>query len=31
MGYVVMDMEWNQAMSSQSAVFNKLPITLEER
>lgn len=28
MGYVVMDMEWNQAMSSQSAVFNKLPIRL---
>ncbi len=28
MGYVVMDMEWNQAMSSQSAVFNKLPIHL---
>lgn len=28
MGYVVMDMEWNQTMSSQSAVFNKLPIHL---
>lgn len=28
MGYVVMDMEWNQAMSSQAAVFNKLPIHL---
>ncbi|MEA4896525.1 MAG: 3'-5' exonuclease [Oscillospiraceae bacterium] len=28
MGYVVLDMEWNQAMSSQSAVFNKLPIHL---
>lgn len=28
MGYVVMDMEWNQAMSSQSAVFNRLPIHL---
>ncbi|NLW65400.1 MAG: exonuclease domain-containing protein [Clostridiales bacterium] len=28
MGYIVMDMEWNQAMSSQSAVFNKLPIHL---
>lgn len=27
-GYVVIDMEWNQAMSSQSAVFNKLPIHL---
>ena len=28
MGYVVLDMEWNQAMSAQSAVFNKLPIRL---
>ncbi len=28
MGYVVLDMEWNQAMSSQSAVFNRLPIHL---
>ena len=28
MGYVVMDMEWNQAMSSQSPVFNRLPIHL---
>ncbi len=28
MAYIVMDMEWNQAMSSQSAVFNKLPIRL---
>lgn len=28
MGYVVIDMEWNQAMSSQSAVFNRLPIHL---
>lgn len=28
MSYVVMDMEWNQAMSAQSAVFNKLPIHL---
>ncbi|MEG2009237.1 MAG: 3'-5' exonuclease [Oscillospiraceae bacterium] len=28
MSFVVMDMEWNQAMSSQSAVFNKLPIHL---
>ena len=28
MGYVVLDMEWNQAMSSQSAIFNKLPIHL---
>lgn len=28
MSFIVMDMEWNQAMSSQSAVFNKLPIRL---
>lgn len=28
MGFVVMDMEWNQAMSAQAAVFNKLPIHL---
>lgn len=28
MGYVVIDMEWNQAMSAQSSVFNKLPIHL---
>ena len=28
MHYVVMDMEWNQAMSSKSSVFNKLPIHL---
>lgn len=28
MGYVVLDMEWNQAMSSHSAIFNKLPIHL---
>ncbi len=28
MSYIVMDMEWNQAMSAQSAVFNKLPIHL---
>ncbi|MGI5979324.1 MAG: exonuclease domain-containing protein [Oscillospiraceae bacterium] len=28
MGFVVMDMEWNQAMSSQASVFNKLPIHL---
>lgn len=26
--YVVVDLEWNQAMSSQSSVFNKLPIHL---
>ena len=28
MAFVVMDMEWNQAMSAQAAVFNKLPIHL---
>lgn len=28
MSYVVLDMEWNQAMSSHSAIFNKLPIHL---
>ena len=28
MNYVVVDFEWNQAMSSKSSVFNKLPITL---
>lgn len=28
MAYIVMDLEWNQAMSSQSSVFNKLPIHL---
>ena len=28
MNYVVVDLEWNQAMSSKSAVFNKLPIHL---
>ena len=28
MHYVVMDLEWNQAMSSKSSVFNKLPIRL---
>ena len=28
MNYVVVDLEWNQAMSSQSSVFNKLPIHL---
>ncbi len=28
MSFVVMDMEWNQAMSAQAAVFNKLPIHL---
>lgn len=26
MNYVVVDLEWNQAMSSKSSVFNKLPI-----
>ena len=28
MNYVVVDLEWNQAMSSKSSVFNKLPIHL---
>ena len=28
MQYVVVDLEWNQAMSSKSSVFNKLPIHL---
>ena len=28
MHYVVMDLEWNQAMNSKSSVFNKLPIHL---
>ncbi len=28
MHYVVIDLEWNQAMSAQSSVFNKLPIRL---
>ena len=28
MNYVVVDLEWNQAMSSKSPVFNKLPIHL---
>ena len=28
MHYVVVDLEWNQAMSSKSSVFNKLPIHL---
>lgn len=28
MQYVVLDLEWNQAMSSQSSIFNKLPIRL---
>ena len=28
MNYVVVDFEWNQAMSSKSSVFNKLPIKL---
>ena len=28
MHYIVMDLEWNQAMSSKSSVFNKLPIRL---
>lgn len=28
MNYVVIDLEWNQAMSSKSSVFNRLPIHL---
>lgn len=28
MNYIVLDLEWNQAMSSDSSVFNKLPIHL---
>lgn len=28
MPYIVLDLEWNQAMSSKSSVFNKLPIHL---
>ena len=28
MNYIVMDLEWNQAMRSDSAVFNRLPIHL---
>jgi inhibitor of KinA sporulation pathway (predicted exonuclease) len=28
MNYVVVDLEWNQAMSSKSSVFNRLPIHL---
>lgn len=28
MSYIVLDLEWNQAMSSKSSVFNKLPIRL---
>lgn len=28
MNFVVVDLEWNQAMSSKSSVFNKLPIRL---
>lgn len=29
MSYIVMDMEWNQAMSAKSSIFNKLPIHLQ--
>ena len=29
MNYVVIDLEWNQAMSSKSSVFNRLPIHLK--
>ena len=28
MNYIVLDLEWNQAMSSDSAIFKKLPIHL---
>ncbi|HHU22219.1 MAG TPA: exonuclease domain-containing protein [Clostridiales bacterium] len=28
MQYIVLDLEWNQAMSSRAAIFNKLPIRL---
>ena len=28
MNYIVVDLEWNQAMNSKSSVFNKLPIHL---
>ena len=28
MPYIVLDLEWNQAMSSKASVFNKLPIRL---
>ena len=28
MNYVVVDLEWNQAMNSQASVVNKLPIRL---
>ncbi|MGI5935612.1 MAG: exonuclease domain-containing protein [Oscillospiraceae bacterium] len=28
MQYIVLDLEWNQAMSSQASIFNKLPIRL---
>ena len=28
MNYIVLDLEWNQAMSSKSSVFNRLPIHL---
>lgn len=28
MQYIVLDLEWNQAMSAQSSIFNKLPIRL---
>jgi inhibitor of KinA sporulation pathway (predicted exonuclease) len=28
MSYIVLDLEWNQAMSSKSSIFNKLPIHL---
>ena len=28
MSYIVLDLEWNQAMSSNASVFNRLPIHL---
>ena len=28
MPYIVVDLEWNQAMSSKASIFNKLPLRL---
>ena len=28
MPYIVVDLEWNQAMSAKAQIFNKLPIKL---
>ena len=28
MSYIVLDLEWNQAMNSNSSIFNHLPIHL---